>query len=291
MNRLVYGAHPGARDHRRGIDRLARGVAARSTTAASASASSGTWAGCTTRWHYMAREPVHRKYHHNELTFGLLYAFSENFVLPLSHDEVVHGKGSIDRQDARRRLAEVRQPARLLRLHVGASRQEAAVHGPGIRPGRANGSDQRRSTGSCSTSRSTAACRRWCATSTASTATRRALHARDCEGEGFEWIVADDARAVGLRLAAQGAEGATRRSRSSRNFTPVPRHGYRVGLPAAGRWREVAQHRRRPSMAARAWAIWAGSTRRTSRRTAPASARLTLPPLATICLASIRMAA
>ena len=45
--------------------------------------------------HYLAREPIHRKYHHNELTFGLLYAFSENFVLPLSHDEVVHGKGTL----------------------------------------------------------------------------------------------------------------------------------------------------------------------------------------------------
>ena len=72
------------RHHRRGIDRLARGLAAGPRRAASASASSGTWASCTTRCEYMAREPIHRKHHHNEITFGLLYAFTENFVLPLS---------------------------------------------------------------------------------------------------------------------------------------------------------------------------------------------------------------
>ncbi len=70
----------------------------RSTWAGSASASSGTWAGCTTSSSSCSHEPVHRKYHHNQLTFGLLYAWTENFVLPLSHDEVVHGKRSLARK-------------------------------------------------------------------------------------------------------------------------------------------------------------------------------------------------
>ena len=90
------------------------------------------WMNDTLR--YMRHEPIHRQYHHDELTFSLIYAFTENFVLPLSHDEVVHGKGLAARPDARRPVAEVRQPAAALQLHVDAPRQEAAVHGLRVRP-------------------------------------------------------------------------------------------------------------------------------------------------------------
>ena len=76
MNELVFGGAPRRHHGGRGIDRLADGVARRPISAGSASASNGTWAGCTTRCSYMSRDPIHRKYHHNDLTFGLLYAFS-----------------------------------------------------------------------------------------------------------------------------------------------------------------------------------------------------------------------
>ena len=83
---------------------------------------------------YISNDPIYRRWSHDKMTFGLLYAFSENFVLPISHDEVVHGKRSVVGKmpgDEWQRFANV---ARLLRLHVGPSGQEAPVHGPGVRP-------------------------------------------------------------------------------------------------------------------------------------------------------------
>ena len=94
----------------------------RRTSAAWASASSGTWAGCTTRWATCEREPVHRSYHHGQLTFSMMYAYSENYVLPISHDEVVYGKGSLLRKmpgDRWQQLANLRAYLAYMWAHPG----------------------------------------------------------------------------------------------------------------------------------------------------------------------------
>ncbi len=95
---------------------------------------------------------MHRRYHHDELTFGLLYAFSENFVLPLSHDEVVHGKGSMIERMPGDEWQTVCQPAALLRFMYAHPGKKLLFMGGEFAQG-ANGTTTVRSTGTCSTSR------------------------------------------------------------------------------------------------------------------------------------------
>ncbi len=158
---------------------------------------------------YMAHDPVHRRWHHDKLTFGLLYAFSENFVLPLSHDEVVHGKGSI----LGRMPGDDWQRCATLRAYYAfmwaLSRQEAAVHGPGIRPASASGTSPPGWTGTCWITPSHRGMQTCVRDLNRLYRAIPALHARDCEGGGFQLDRRRRRRPVGLRLAAAGGAGRT----------------------------------------------------------------------------------
>ena len=113
---------------------------------------------------YFSHDPVYRRYHHHELTFSMMYAYTENFVLPLSHDEVVHGKGSLLAKMPGDRWQQLANLRALLRLHVGAPGQASCCSWAASSRRRASGTTTARSTGTCSTGPSTPASRRSSAT-------------------------------------------------------------------------------------------------------------------------------
>jgi 1,4-alpha-glucan branching enzyme len=185
---------------------------------------------------YFAREPVHRKHHHNDITFGLLYAFSENFVLPLSHDEVVHGKGTLLGKmagDDWQKFANLRAyyafmwgyPGKKL-LFMG---QEFAQ--------RREWSEERALDWDLLDHAPNQGVRKLVRDLNYLYRSRPALHARDCEPEGFSWLIADD-KQNSVFAWVRNAPGSSPVVIVS-NFTPVPRENYRVPLPATGKWREI----------------------------------------------------
>ena len=169
---------------------------------------------------YMKRPPIHRKHHHGELPFRMVYAFQENYVLALSHDEVVHGKGSLFGMMSRRRMAEIRQPASALRLHVRRSRaRNCSSWAANWRSGR-SGVTSRAWNGTWRISRSHSGVQKWVADLNRAYRAEPALHELDFSPEGFEWIDYQDAQNTTLSFI--------RKTRASRefvlavfNFTPV----------------------------------------------------------------------
>jgi 1,4-alpha-glucan branching enzyme len=185
---------------------------------------------------YMAQDPVHRRWHHDKLTFGLLYAFSERFVLPLSHDEVVHGKRSLLGRmpgDRWQRFANLRaylgfmwgHPGKKLLFMGGEFGQpdewnhdaalplhlrDDALHG-GVH--------------------------RWVGDLNALLRGTPALFRNDTRPEGFSWSVVDDRDNSVLAFLRHGGHQDPPVLIVC-NFTPVPRHGYRVGVPRGGFWAE-----------------------------------------------------
>ncbi len=185
---------------------------------------------------YLAREPIFRKHHHNQITFGLMYAFTENFVLPLSHDEVVHGKSTLIGKmagDDWQKFATLRAyyafmwgyPGKKL-LFMGqefAQRREWSE----ARALDWNLLEHLPHRGVQDVVRDLNRLYR----------EKPALHERDCEPEGFEWLIVDDAE-NSVFAWLRKAPGANPVAVIS-NFTPVPRENYRVPLPEAGTWREI----------------------------------------------------
>jgi 1,4-alpha-glucan branching enzyme len=240
------------------------------------------WMNDTLR--YMHEDPVHRRWHHDKLSFGLVYAFSENFVLPLSHDEVVHGKGSLLGKmpgDDWQQFANLRAYLGFMWGHPGKKllfmgqefaqpfewRHDEALPWHLLQDARHAGlrdlvRDLNR------VYRDTPA-----------------LHRLDCEAAGFEWLVADDnAQSVFAWLRRDGDGGV---ALVVSNFTPVPRYGYRIGLPddAAHAWREAIN----TDAARYGGSDLANGTDALHADAAPTgghsrSLALTLPPLATLVL-------
>ncbi|GAB4361925.1 MAG: 1,4-alpha-glucan branching protein GlgB [Deltaproteobacteria bacterium] len=186
---------------------------------------------------YMSKDPIHRKYHHDRLTFRMLYSFAENFVLPLSHDEVVHGKGSLLAKmpgDDWQKFANLRvlfgymyaQPGKKLLFmggEIGQWREwnheesidwhllENPMH---------------------------AGLSRWVEELNRFYRDEKAMHELDFDPAGFEWVDCQDADQSVISLIRKG------RSTGdillcAFNFTPVPRHNYRLGVPRGGFWKEV----------------------------------------------------
>jgi 1,4-alpha-glucan branching enzyme len=186
---------------------------------------------------YFERDPIHRHYHHNELTFRAVYAHTENFVMPLSHDEVVHGKGSLLSKmpgDDWQRFANLRlllayqyalPGKKLLFMGSELAPWDEWNHDVGL-PWHLRDQPWHAGVG------------RWLGDLNRLHRDLPALHARDADPAGFRWLVAEDAdnSALAFMRLAPGADPVV----AVFNFTPVIRDNYRIGVPTGGWWSEHA---------------------------------------------------
>jgi 1,4-alpha-glucan branching enzyme len=231
---------------------------------------------------YLSREPVHRQWHHHELTFATVYAWSENFILPISHDEVVHGKGSLTGKvpgDAWQRLATTRAllafmwafPGKQL-LFMGCEladdREWSEEHGLNWDllhdPARAGVQHLLRDLN-------------------AAYRAHPALWTRDTTPEGFGWLVVDDAAHNTFAFQRIGADSSV--LVCVVNFAAVPHDNYRLGLPDPGRWRELVNTDAGDYGGSGVGNLGAVTAEPVPWHGQPASATLRVPPLGALWLA------
>jgi len=185
---------------------------------------------------YVHQEPIHRKWHHNELTFGLIYAFTEKFILPLSHDEVVHGKGSLYGKipgDEWQKLATLRAYFAFMWTHPG---KKLLFMGGEIGQIREWSHDGEVNWELLQNPRH-AGLQRLLGDLNRTYARFPALHRDDADSSGFSWVIGNDAENSVYAYERHAAGEPT--VLVIVNMTPVPRHNYRVGVSVAGYWREL----------------------------------------------------
>ncbi|WP_240539886.1 1,4-alpha-glucan branching protein GlgB [Salinarimonas soli] len=230
---------------------------------------------------FIGKEPVHRRYHHHDLTFGLLYAFSENFVLPLSHDEVVHGKGSILGRmpgDQWQRFANLRAYYGFMWGHPG---KKLIFMGAEFGQEREWNHDAGLDWDSLDDPLH-AGVKGLIGDLNAAYRAIPALHERDCDAEGFRWLVSDDAENNVIAWARHGLEDSLAVVVS--NFTPVVREGYRIGVPEPGFYREAVNTDAGIYGGSNVGNLGGVQAEPTPSHGQPYSLTLTLPPLATLIL-------
>jgi 1,4-alpha-glucan branching enzyme len=186
---------------------------------------------------YISRDPVHRKYHHGEILFGLHYAFSENFILPISHDEVVHGKRSLIGRmpgDDWQRFANMRAYLAFMYGHPG---KKLLFMGSEFAQ-ESEWNHDKSLDWHLLERESHSGIQRLVRDLNRVYATVPALHQRDCKADGFEWLVYDDSQRsvfAWQRNAGDGSAPAV----IVVNFTPTVHYDYRIKVPQKGRWREI----------------------------------------------------
>ena len=231
---------------------------------------------------YMQQDPVFRRYYHGQLTFSLIYAFNENFVLPLSHDEVVYGKGSLIGKmpgDSWQQFANLRavfgymwgHPGKKLLFMGGEFGQRREWTHEGELEWWVSGMPEH------------AGVQRWVSDLNRVYRNEPALHRIDFSPEGFEWLDVDNAESSTIAFLRKGG-GDSAPVLVACNFTPVPRTNFLIGVPQRGVWREILNSDAREYGGSGWGNLGAVESVPVSTHGRVESVNVTLPPLSTIML-------
>jgi 1,4-alpha-glucan branching enzyme len=237
---------------------------------------------------YFKRDPVHRSYHHDEITFSMIYAFSEHYVLPLSHDEVVHGKGSLLRKmagDEWRQFAGLRSLFAYMWAHPG---KQLLFMGGEFGQGD-EWSEQVGLQWHLLQYPSHAGVQQLVRDLNSVYLANPALWQQDSDPAGFEWIDANDRAGNVLSFLRRGTGDSDGAGGSALacicNFSAAPHYDYRIGLPAAGAWTEVINTDADTYGGSGVGNFGTVTATSAPYHGLPASASITIPPLAVLWLA------